>query len=254
MQPMLNLRSLKLCLIAGCVLAPGIALAAAAPPTPDVALKPFSAESKEDQTGSGLAIAAIVNDEVISGYDLDQRVKLLIGASGVKPTGEEMERIRAQVLRELIDERLKLQETKRMKVEVKEQEIADQLSYIASRNNTTPDEIKKQLKQQGISIFTLTDQIKADIAWNELVQGRFCPDVSIDPGVLVVNALDGFPQQRRHGQHLDLFQGCGFRGQGNAVGHRQGLEEGPLEVAHRVPGHYRVGDTGVHSPGSVANQ
>jgi peptidyl-prolyl cis-trans isomerase SurA len=92
-----------------------------------------------------------------------------------------MERIRTQVLRELIDERLKLQETKRLKIEVKETEIADQLNYIAGRNNTTADEIKKQLKQQGVSIFTLTDQIKADIAWNELVQGRFGPDVSIDP-------------------------------------------------------------------------
>src|SRR5262249_28554593 len=116
------------------------------------------------------------------GYDLDQRVKLLTGASGVQPTADEMARIRIQVLRELIDEKLKLQETKRLKVDVKDQEILDQLNYIASRNNSTADDIKKQLAKQGISITTLTDQIKADIAWNNLVQGRFGPDVNIDPG------------------------------------------------------------------------
>ncbi|MFZ1989168.1 MAG: peptidylprolyl isomerase [Alphaproteobacteria bacterium] len=182
MLPMLSWKSLKLCVMAGCFVAPTFALAAATVPTPDVALKPFSAESTEDQQGPRLAIAAIVNDEVISGYDLDQRVKLLTNASGVQPSPEEMERIRAQVLRELIDEKLKLQEVKRLKVDIKDQEILDQLNYIASRNNTTAEDIKKQLGKQGISITTLTDQIKADIAWNELVQGRFGPEVSIDPG------------------------------------------------------------------------
>ncbi|HXZ68388.1 MAG TPA: SurA N-terminal domain-containing protein, partial [Alphaproteobacteria bacterium] len=181
MLHMLSWKSLKLCLVAGCFVAPSLALAATSVPTPDVALKPFSAESRDDLQGPRLAIAAIVNDEVISGYDLDQRVKLLTNASGVQPSPDEMQRIRAQVLRELIDEKLKMQEVKRLKVDIKDQEVQDQLNYIASRNNTTPDEIKKQLAKQGISIATLTDQIRAEIAWNDLVQGRFGPDVSIDP-------------------------------------------------------------------------
>jgi peptidyl-prolyl cis-trans isomerase SurA len=161
--------------------APVAAIAAnLAAPTPEVALKPFSAEL-QDKTGTELTIAAIVNDEVISGFDLDQRVKLVIGASGVQPSPAEMERIRAQVLRSLIDEKLKNQEAKRLKVEVKDQEVVDQLNYIASRNNMTIDAIKKQLKDQGVSIFTLTDQIKTDIAWNELVQGRFGDTIKINP-------------------------------------------------------------------------
>jgi len=169
---MLSLKSLSICLIAGCLAAPGTALAATPMPTPEVALKPFSAEGTEDQATPRLAIAAIVNDEVISGYDLDQRVKLLTNASGVQPSPEEMMRIRTQVLRELIDEKLKLQD----------QDILDQLNYIASRNNTTSDEIKKQLAKQGIAVTTLTEQIRADIGWNQLVQGRYGPDVNIDPG------------------------------------------------------------------------
>jgi len=182
MRLTVSLKSLRLCLAAAYVLAPAIACAAAlAPPTPEVALKPFSSESSDDHTGAGLAIAAIVNDEVVSGYDLDQGVKLLVGSSGVQPSPEEMARIKAQVLRQLIDEKLKMQETKRLKVEVKDSEVEDQLNYIASRNNTTVDEVKKQLAKQGVALSTLKNQIRADLQWNELVQGRYGPDVNIDP-------------------------------------------------------------------------
>ena len=34
------------------------------------------------------AISAIVNDEVISRYDVQQRVQLIISTSGIKPTKE----------------------------------------------------------------------------------------------------------------------------------------------------------------------
>ena len=147
-------------------------------PTPQVALRPFAAETS-GAPGMQLAIAAIVNDEVISGFDLDQRVRLIVGASGVEANPEEMQRIRAQILRSLIDEKLKYQEAKRLKVEVKDKEIVDQLTYVAQRNNMTVDDVKKELRQQGVSIFTLTDQIKVDLAWNMLVQGRFGSDVKI---------------------------------------------------------------------------
>lgn len=175
-----SLKSLTFCLAAGCLFAPAIALAAAStPPTPDVALKPFSAGAP---SSAGLAIAAIVNDEVVSGYDLDQRVRLLIGSSGVQPSPAEMNRIRAQVLRQLVDEKLKFQETKRLEVEVDASEVDDQLNYIAARNNTTIDDIKKQLGREGVALATLKNQIKADLQWNELVQGRYGHDINIDPG------------------------------------------------------------------------
>ncbi len=54
-----------------------------------------------------------------------------------------------QMLRELIDEKLKLQEAKRLKVEVKDQDIVDQLNQIAQQNNTTVDGIKKELEGPG---------------------------------------------------------------------------------------------------------
>src|SRR3546814_15378946 len=48
---------------------------------------------------------AIVNGRIITGTDVDQRLALIITANGGKVSDEEKERLRVQVLRNLIDER-----------------------------------------------------------------------------------------------------------------------------------------------------
>ena len=63
-------------------------------------------------------VAAIVNDFVISNYDLDQRTALFVATSGVRPTADNLPQIRAQVLRSLEDEVLELQEAKKHKITV----------------------------------------------------------------------------------------------------------------------------------------
>src|SRR3546814_6932000 len=49
---------------------------------------------------------AIVNGHVITGTDVDQRLALVISASRNEISAEEMQRLRMQVLRNLIDETL----------------------------------------------------------------------------------------------------------------------------------------------------
>src|SRR3954466_14140788 len=70
------------------------------------------AGSAQAQQGGGLQeqVAATVNDEVISTYDLRQRVLLLVATSGVPATPENVQEIQAESLRSLVDEHLQLQE------------------------------------------------------------------------------------------------------------------------------------------------
>src|SRR3546814_20028972 len=49
---------------------------------------------------------AIINGEIITGTDVDQRLALIITANGGKVEEQEKERLRLQVLRNLIDETL----------------------------------------------------------------------------------------------------------------------------------------------------
>ncbi len=68
-------------------------------------------------------IAAVVNDQVISLYDVDQRVDLFFATSGIEKSPEMTERMRDQVLRSLVDEKLQMQEATRVEIQIEETEI-----------------------------------------------------------------------------------------------------------------------------------
>lgn len=129
--------------------------------------------------GEVLGIAAIVNDAVISRYDLDQRVRLVMVTSGIQPTPENVERIREQVLRSLIDEQLQLQEAVRIEVEVDEEEINASIDSIAQRAGMTREQIVTYLSDNGVNEAALRTQIRADSAWNKVIGARFAQLVTI---------------------------------------------------------------------------
>jgi peptidyl-prolyl cis-trans isomerase SurA len=118
-------------------------------------------------------VAAVVNDHVISTFDVRQRANLLITSAGVQSTPEMQQRARAQALRDLIDERLQLQETATYEIAITPQEIDSRLGDIARSNNTDIAGFTQQLSQAGISPSTLRTQIEADIAWNRLISGLY---------------------------------------------------------------------------------
>ncbi len=129
--------------------------------------------------GEILGIAAIVNDAVISKYDLDQRVRLVVATSGIQPTRENIERIREQVLRSLVDEKLQLQEAERLELEVDEEEVDESITGIAQRAGMTSEEIIAYLDESGVNEAALRTQITADVAWNRVIGARFAPLVQI---------------------------------------------------------------------------
>lgn len=118
-------------------------------------------------------VAAIVNDRVISTFDVRQRAGLLLISSGVQATPELQQRARAQALRDLIDERLQLDEAAEYNVHVSQEEVTRRLADIARSNNTTVEGLATSFSQAGISINTLRAQIEADVAWRRLMAGMY---------------------------------------------------------------------------------
>lgn len=129
--------------------------------------------SGQSQAAVVQRITAVVNDEVISAYDLQQRMRLVISSSGINPTPEVIGRIEQQVLRALVDERLQLQEAKKESITVDTVEVERALMGLAQQNSMTIDDIRKMLAQGGVDYSTLRDQIRAEIAWSKLVNRRF---------------------------------------------------------------------------------
>ncbi|MES1203799.1 MAG: peptidylprolyl isomerase [Pseudomonadota bacterium] len=127
------------------------------------------------------SVAAIVNDKVISSYDVRQRATLLLVSAGLERTPELMERANAQALQDLIDEELQIGETggEHFHITVSDDEVDHRLDSIAQQNNTTRDAFIAQLAAQGVDIQTLRHQIRADTAWNRLMGGLYGRNIHI---------------------------------------------------------------------------
>lgn len=148
---------------------------------------------------SSEGVVAIINDEAISTYDVRQRATLLLAGSGLELTDEALERAQAQALRDLIDERVQMQEAREKKVKVEPQAVDRTLADIARQNGTDLQALSRQLSAQGINIQTLRGQIEADIAWRRLVGGRFgsrvrISDIQINDALARITANAAKPQ------------------------------------------------------------
>lgn len=126
-----------------------------------------------------MRIAAVVNDEVISVFDLVSRIQLVMIASSIPDTPEIRQRIGAQVLRSLIDERLELQEAKRQNVTATDAEINSTLQQVEKQNNMRSGQLSEFLKARGIDRGSLVDQITASIVWAKLVRRQAAQTVEI---------------------------------------------------------------------------
>lgn len=115
-------------------------------------------------------IAAVVNDEAISMTDVTERMKLVMASSGLPNNPDIRAKIMPQVVEGLIEEQLKLQEAKRNKIEVSDEEIQEGLKIIASQNKFEPEQFLGLLEKAGIAKSTLFNQIKAQLAWNKYVK------------------------------------------------------------------------------------
>lgn len=125
--------------------------------------------------------AAVVNDDIISVLDLAMRMQLAIIAAGVEDSQSVRRRLMPQVLDNLIDERLQMQEAKRLDIQVTDVQVAGALEQIAQQNNMTEGEFLTMLRNRGVIPTTLIDQIRAQIAWQHIVQRRVRPEVVVPP-------------------------------------------------------------------------
>ncbi len=124
-------------------------------------------------------IAAIVNDDIISMFDLTSRVDLVIATSGLPDTPETRQRLQPQVLRSLIDERLQLQQAKKKNVGVTKEDMDRAIRKIEEENHLPPGGLVKYLESAGLRPETLMDQIRANIAWQKLITRQYRDSVTV---------------------------------------------------------------------------
>ena len=119
-------------------------------------------------------IIATVNDRIITGFDLRQRMLVLMAMTQVQPTEENIGAIQQQALNDLIDQHLQAAELAKFEqLKIGDAEIDQEIADMARQAGATPASYINFLEQGGISIPAFREQMRTEIGWRELVGGRF---------------------------------------------------------------------------------
>jgi peptidyl-prolyl cis-trans isomerase SurA len=128
---------------------------------------------------SVIKATAIVNGDVITQTDVDQRLALLAIANGNDIPADQVDALRQQVLRNLIDETLEIQSAKTEKIDVKKSDIDRTVQRVASGVKQTPEQMAAYLDAHGSSMASLRRQIEGEIAWQRLQHAKIESGVSV---------------------------------------------------------------------------
>lgn len=123
---------------------------------------------------------AIVNGDVITGTDLDQRLALVMLANGgtnIPP--EEVQKLRDQILRNLVDETLQIQAAKAAEIKIEQREIDNYYTQYLKNLKQTPQQFEAYLRQVGSSPASLKRQIHGELAWSRLQRREIEPFVNV---------------------------------------------------------------------------
>ncbi len=105
-------------------------------------------------------IAAIVNDEPITTYDVDKETSLIVKETARKP-GPTLERtqLRTTALDQLIEKKLAEQKIKELDIKVSDEEVRQAIDDVKKQNNLTQEALVSALQAQGLTF----DQYKAQL-------------------------------------------------------------------------------------------
>ncbi len=138
-----------------------------------LALSPVMASAQ------ALRVVARVNDDAITDFDLSQRVLLAIRSAGLQDSPEMRQRLASQILHQMIDEKLQIQEAKRLGVRATQAEVSERIAEIERAAGMVRGQFKQYLQSIGVSYEIASQQIEATIAWAKIVRRKVRPQVDV---------------------------------------------------------------------------
>jgi peptidyl-prolyl cis-trans isomerase SurA len=130
----------------------------------------------------GASIAAVVNDQIITTQDVQDRARLLALSTGMTPTPDAMARLAPQVTRQLIDQALQMQEIDQLNVTVSDADLAGAIAHIEQGNNMPAGGLQARMQAQGVSFASLLAQLRVEIGWQTVLHQVLGPGLTPSPG------------------------------------------------------------------------
>jgi len=118
-------------------------------------------------------VVAVANGSPITELDIAQRSKLMAASTHKTPT-------RQEVLQDLIDDRIKIAKAKTYGIDVTDADVDNAFQTMASRQHLSPQQFSEVLMRSGIYAQTLKARLRAELAWNQLIRGKFAASLEVN--------------------------------------------------------------------------
>ncbi len=115
-------------------------------------------------------IAAVVNGDVITNDDVDTRARFFALATGQAISPDVVQRLRPQILQQLINERLEIQEVERRGIVITDTQVAGAIGEIEHNNNMAPGQLRAKLAGLGVDPDTLIAQVRTQLGWTQVLR------------------------------------------------------------------------------------
>lgn len=130
-------------------------------------------------SAQGLRVVARVNDEAITDFDLAQRITFAIKSSGLQDSADMRNRLAPQILRQMIDEKLQVQNAKALGLAPTDSEVGARVAEIERSAGMGAGTFRGYLQSIGVPFEIASQQIQATIAWAKIVRRKVRPQVDV---------------------------------------------------------------------------
>ena len=164
-------------------------------------ITPLISLSAQTSNTKRQGIVAVVNNEIISKYDFINRVKLVIFLSRLPNDKKTIKRISSQILRGLINDKLKLQEARKLGINVKQTELKAAITEIEKMNGLAEGRMRVLMKKKGINFSSFQLQVEAQTAWSKAVvkqvlSANKISDEAVDEAIATIELNKGKPEYK----------------------------------------------------------
>ena len=153
------------------------------------------------QPAGDVRIVAVVNGDVISNVDVDDRARLFALSTGQPLTPDVLDRLRPQIRSQLVDERLRMQEIQRRHIVIQDKQIAAAIARSRPQQPADRARCGQKLAADGIGLRTLVDQIRTQLGWGQVMREQLGTQVDVAPDVIAerqaaLRSMTGQPEYR----------------------------------------------------------
>ncbi|VAX14628.1 Periplasmic chaperone and peptidyl-prolyl cis-trans isomerase of outer membrane proteins SurA [hydrothermal vent metagenome] len=148
-------------------------------------------------------IIAVVNDDVITRVELDNRLQLVKKQLGARTKLPDDSILRKQVLERMIMEKIQLQIAKRSGIRVDDETINRVIENIAKENKLSMEQFQKVLNRDGMAFAGFRQNIKNELLINELRKRQVKNKITVSEQE-VNNYLANMAQMKNHGEEYRL--------------------------------------------------